>query len=237
MSFGKRKAAEFNSALSRKEAIAVLCYLPVHCFILPRILSLFYMHGVMEEAWANLLLYVIGGIYMTAVAWRFLRREFAPFIDNIMHCILQICLSYGLMLVMNMVVNSMLLKLTALDNPNNMAIMDVAAVEYGKMAIMAVFLAPLVEELLFRAGIFGLLRTKSHLLAYAVSILAFAVYHVWPYAIHEPQNWIFIVQYIPPSYLLCRCYEKCGSIWGNILLHMVINGISLKAMTMLQELL
>ena len=39
------------------------------------------------------------------------------------------------------------------------------------------------------------------------------------------------------TYLLCRCYERSNSIWGSIMLHMLINFISLRALTMLQEML
>ena len=226
---------EFNSSLTKKEAVAALVYLPVHMFLLPLLMPVFMQKGLISETWANLLVYIIGIVYIGVFCWRFLRRDFDPFIDNFMNCVLQVCLCYGLMLVMNMVVNLLLFKLDPLENPNNSAIMDLASMEYGKTAAMAVFMAPILEEILFRAGIFGVLRKYSRIGAYAASILVFSAYHVWGYALGNPSYWIYIVQYIPVSYLLCRAYEKCGSIWGSISLHMVINAISVNMMHAMQQ--
>ena len=50
-------------------------------------------------------------------------------------------------------------------------------------------------------------------------------------------SWLYIVQYLPVSYLLVRCYERTDSIWCSIFLHMIINGVSLRALTLLQELM
>ena len=48
---------------------------------------------------------------------------------------------------------------------------------------------------------------------------------------------LYALQYVPISYLLCRCYERTNSVWGNILLHMLVNFISLKALLLLEQLL
>ena len=122
-------------------------------------------------------------------------------------------------------------------NPNNNAVIDMTTQGFGMVEAMAVFLAPIVEELMFRAGLFGLLRRYNRTWAYIISILAFAFYHVWGYALNDPISWLYLLQYIPVTYLLCRCYERSNSIWGSIMLHMLINFISLRALTLLQEML
>ena len=94
-------------------------------------------------------------------------------------------------------------------------------------------LTPLVEELMFRGGIFGLLRRRSRVLAYAGSILLFAVYHTWQYALTDPRNWLYLLQYLPASFALCRCYEKTESIWTPILFHVLNNGVSLLALSLM----
>ncbi len=227
----------FESALSKKEAIAVLLYFPMHLLLLPNLFGLLFVKGYVSEAVANLLMYVTGAVYMAGFGWKFLRREFDPFLDNILYSLKEICISYGLMLVFNMLVNGVLFQLLPEENPNNAAIMGIAAQEYGKTAALAIFLAPIVEEMLFRAGIFGVLRKHSRIAAYAVSALAFSVYHIWGFAIADPSYWIYIVQYIPVSILLCRVYEKCNSIWSSIGFHMLVNAIAIKSLMMMQELL
>ena len=96
--------------------------------------------------------------------------------------------------------------------------------------VAAVLLAPIVEETLFRGALFGTLRGRNRLLAYAVSALAFAVYHMWQYFIagFEWQMLLFLLQYIPPSIALCWCYEKSGSIWAPITLHALVNFMSIQ---------
>ena len=47
------------------------------------------------------------------------------------------------------------------SNENNEAVIQMAKNNIGPTAAMAVFLAPIVEESMFRAGIFGLIRRKS----------------------------------------------------------------------------
>lgn len=89
---------------------------------------------------------------------------------------------------------------------------------------------------MFRAGIFGYLRRRNRTAAYIVSTLVFSLYHVWAYAIADPVNWIYIIQYIPVSLLLARCYERTNSIWCSIFFHMIVNAISVQALSMLQEL-
>ena len=123
------------------------------------------------------------------------------------------------------------------SNPNNGAIMDMAKIDMRWIKAMTIFLAPPVEELMFRAGIFGTLRRRSRFAAYAVSALVFSLYHVWSFAITDPINWIYIIQYIPVSLLLARCYERTNSIWSSIFFHMTVNAVSLQALSMLQDLL
>ena len=46
-------------------------------------------------------------------------------------------------------------------------------------------------------------------------------------ALMDLKNLIYLLQYLPISYLLCRCYERTNSIWGSIFLHMLVNGVSM----------
>ena len=70
-----------------------------------------------------------------------------------------------------------------------------------------------------------------------MSMLLFALYHVWAYALESPVYLLYILQYLPISYLLCRCYERTDSIWSSIFLHMLVNAVSIRALRILEELL
>ena len=225
--------------LTKKERILLLAYFPVHLAVLPLLLGLLYKRGVMNESLANFWIYVAGALYMFLALGRFLRREFDPFCDNILRCALQIGGSYLAVLAFNSLFAVLVMLVTGeftVGNPNNETIIDLAEESPGAIRAMGIFLAPIVEELLFRAGLFGTIRKKSRALAYIVSILAFSVYHVWTYIITEPRNTVYLIQYVPVSWLLARCYEKSRTIWTPIFLHMLINAVSMAAIEGLKSL-
>ena len=235
----RRALPPFTSEMTKRERVMALAYIPVHIALLPLLLTWLSVYaGVMDEVTANVLCYSIGFIYMLIFEFRFLRREFDPLCDHLLRCALEIIAGYLLMMVCNYCTSIIILAvLPTASNPNNGAIMDMANIDLRWVKAMTVFLAPPVEELMFRAGIFGGLRRRSRFAAYAVSALVFSLYHVWAYAITDPINWIYIIQYIPVSLLLARCYERTNSIWCSIFFHMTVNAISLQALYALQNML
>lgn len=231
-----RRDIPFSSRLSTPAAAAVLLWLPVHILGLPWLL--YGVLGVTDEIQINFLTYAVGAVYMLIVGFRFLRRDFDVLWEHPGRIFLQVIGCYAAMLLMNMALSGLLsLFVDAAENPNNEAVMDMVGSEYGKMSATAIFLAPIVEEMIFRAGIFGTLRRRSRLLAYLLSMAAFSIYHVWGYAMSDPMSWFYLLQYLPASYLLCRCYEYCDSIWGSMFFHMLTNYVSIQALSLLEELL
>lgn len=235
----KREIPAFTSALSKREAILVLLYIPMHVALLQLLLSHLAQIGTLSLPTANLLYYAIGFVYMVTAAFGFLRRDFDPLAERPFYTLLEILSSYGWMFIANFIVGMLMLGLPegTGTNPNNQSIMNTAAMDSRYVEAAVVYLGPLVEEMMFRAGVFGLIRRKNRIAAYIASSLLFSLYHVLPYAIASPKNWIFIVQYLPVSFLLARCYERTNSIWGSTLFHMLVNGIAFSALGVLQELM
>ena len=229
------KNREFTSSLSRGEAVAVLLWLPVHLVLLPRLLQQ-YVSG-QDVAGMNVLYFSISALYLVFVARRFLRRDFDPLCDRFGWVMLEVAMHYGALMLFNLLAALVVYLVAAEENPNNAAIFSaVTENNIDKMTAAVVLLAPLVEELLFRAGIFGSLRGRSRVLAYVVSILAFAFLHVWKYALQEPIYWLYLLQYLAPGFLLAHCYERSNSLWGSVILHAFINLNSLYAMLLMQDL-
>ena len=95
--------------------------------------------------------------------------------------------------------------------------------------LIVVFLAPFVEEVLFRGYIFGMLRDHSRWIAYVVSCVLFALLHVWQFALGT-QNLYYLVlmlQYLVPGLVLAWTYERSGNLWGPLLVHMGVNALSM----------
>ena len=230
-----RETLPFTSRQSRTELVLALLWLPVHLLLLPNLLVRFFPQ--LDAAALNVACYAIGAVYMLLTQFRFLRSDFDPLCDRFFAVFLQVLGCYGAMLLFNMALSGLLLGfLEELDNPNNAAVVSMARVSSGPVSAMAVFFAPILEEVMFRGALFGALRHRNRLLAYIAGMTLFPLYHVWGYALSDPTAWIYFVQYIPVSYLLCRCYERCDSIWGSIALHMLINYLALHALTMLEKL-
>ena len=194
--------------------------------------------GMITESAANFLYYALGFVFMLVAAFRFLRRDFDPLADHLFFVLTTVCASYLMMMALNGLVGFLILRvLPETENPNNAAITDLVTTDFGVMKATLVFLGPLVEEMMFRAGIFGLLRKRNRTLAYAASMLIFALYHVWAYAVRDPIYWLYLLQYLPAGWLLCRCYERTNSIWGSTFFHMMVNGIAVSTISALEELM
>lgn len=87
------------------------------------------------------------------------------------------------------------------------------------VAFLAVFLAPLSEEFLFRGFIYRSL--KSYLPAWAsatLTSLMFAGMHF---------NWLSFLPLFLLGLWLCRTYEKTGNLWVPVILHGLFNGNTL----------
>jgi membrane protease YdiL (CAAX protease family) len=99
------------------------------------------------------------------------------------------------------------------------------------MVLIVIFLAPLVEEVLFRGLVFGGLRTRSRVLAYGVSCILFALVHVWQFVLVncDLTYFLLMVQYLAPGVVLAWAYDHSGSLWTSIGLHALANALSVWA--------
>lgn len=122
---------------------------------------------------------------------------------------------------------------------NDEGVEAIAGMNYWAMWAGAVLLGPVVEETLMRGLVFGNLRKKSRVLAYAVSALAFGLIHILQYVGADGMDlWTFILNwglYLVPSVVLAVTYEYTGTIWGPTALHMILNAVSMGALRALES--
>ena len=221
---------EENKQLPRSEmtlwqSIAAILWLPIHVLGLP--LALDYLHPGFTMAGLNFWTYALGAGLMTLLCLSFLRRDFDRVWEQPLYILGQVLLGYVLLMAADFLVALLVYAVAPQENPNNEAILNLVKADRGRILAITIVLAPLLEELMFRGGLFGLLRRWNRVLAYAVCMLVFGLYHTWQYALSDPIFWIYLLQYLPAGYILCRSYEKTECIWTPILLHMLNNGLSL----------
>lgn len=223
---------QFKLNMSKTARILGWCYLPVHLFILPLLLNIFSFvsWAGLSDRTINVIYYGVGTAYILLFLRSYLRADFDTLLDHKIGnflCLLSgyffdILLSYAAIIALELIVGSVV-------NPNEEAIDTMAQSDYSAVFGLAVFLAPVVEETLFRGVVFGTLREKSRVLAYAVSILLFSFYHIWQYAIaySDASLFIYMIQYIPVSFVLAWLYDRSRTIWVPIIFHMLINALAL----------
>ena len=132
---------------------------------------------------------------------------------------------YGLNELVYRLTNLVMVNHTNLNNTTISAQIDAAP---HMTLLIVVFLAPFVEETLFRGLVFGNLRPKSPVVAYVLSCLLFALLHVWQFAVVQQDITYFLlmVQYLVPGLVLAWVYDRTGTLWTSIGLHAAANALS-----------
>ena len=211
------------------QSLAVLVWIPVDVLGLP--LLLIGLFPGLSDVDLNFWVYGIGLAVLLPLCLSFLRRDFDRVWERPGHILAQALIGLGLMLVFNILVSYLFYFLLPEANPNDEAVDALLRTEKGKMSAVTVVMAPLLEELMFRGGVFGTLRRWNRAAAYIGCLLLFALLHTWQYALYDPKYLLFILQYLPAGWLLCRCYEKTECIWASILLHVMNNSFALLLLT------
>lgn len=222
---------ECDNRLTRTQAVLGWCWLPMHIFIVPLLVSMaaFYAPVELDGAELSFLCYAVDFVFVVVVMWSWLRRNFYVLLDSPGRCVLCLLLALAVDYEISLLVQIVLLLLgQSLNNPNNAQVAAYASYNYGAMKAAAVYLAPVAEEALFRGVVFGTIRRRNRAAAYAVSMLLFGLYHVWQYALIYADPWqlVYMAQYLPAAFVLCWQYERSGSIWTPAAFHMLLNALS-----------
>jgi len=110
-------------------------------------------------------------------------------------------------------------------NANNETLINTFDGNTAGLLLTACVLAPLLEETVFRGMIFGNLSRISRPGAYIATVLIFSGIHIVGYldVLSPLEIVISFLQYAPPAFLLCVCYEFCDSLVGSVIMHAAIN--------------
>lgn len=220
----------FENQMSRTQTVLGWIYFVVHMALLPRLLWLYadVSPKPMTEPQVNLIWLVIGMVFVLCVMYTYLRRCFDILLDRLRLCLLAIPIAFLISYALRNFLSLIILLIGDLgENPNDAAIIADTADNAGLERAMGIFLAPIVEEVLCRGVIFGSIRTRSRGWAYVVSVALFALGHVWQYALafRSPVLLLYAIQYVPMAVAFAWAYERTGSIWTPIFVHMCNNAL------------
>lgn len=223
---------DFQQLMTPTERVLGWIWMPVNTFLLP-ILAAVYVYanpGQLSDGAMNLVTYAVSAVALLLMLRRFWRESFHRMLDRPGRCLGAVLLgglvNYALSLAVSPVL--MLALDGAVDNPNNAALVEIAQQDLGMIKAASIFLAPLVEETLFRGVVFGSLRPKHRVWAYVLSTGLFCLLHVWQYILvsADASLLVYALQYVPSGVALALCYERSGSIWPPVFLHMLLNTVA-----------
>ncbi len=220
----------FVNTMTKPQRTAGLIYLPFYMVVLP--LFVVMLAALSPETYndvtANAVYYGIGLIFCLVPLRKYLRSAFDVLLDNLGTNFAALAFGYIINILLGYLATGLIFtimgdKITSLNN-------QISAFESSRAVIaMAIFVAPVIEEVLFRGVVFGALAPKHRRIAFVVSIGLFAFYNVWQFALAAMNLTVFVymIAYIPLGYVLAWAYEKTNCIWVSILLHILINAMSL----------
>lgn len=126
------------------------------------------------------------------------------------------------------------------DSVNQEMVTDYVFQMPWAMIFLTVIMAPLVEEPIFRGAFFRPMWFKSKALAIIVTLVLFALHHVWSAALSADtlqaglEELVYMITYIPAGVATVFGYCMFRNIYGAMLSHMAINGFSVTMMLLLQ---
>lgn len=174
----------------------------------------------------NFFVFLVGAVIVVIYSRKQLWYDLKVFFRNLGKNLLKVLKNYGLGMLFMIGANSMLQYFDLSQNVNQEVVEVFVVTSPVLMSISTVILAPILEEVVFRGGLFKGLETKtSTRVALVVSSIAFGAIHV----LSSMTSLIDILHILPYSLLgffMAKSYKDTDSIWGGILYHVIQNGLA-----------
>ncbi len=221
--------SSLGPGLSTAEQVAGFSYLPVYVVFLSWGLNALsqWLGLRLTDIQLNLCYFAVNFLAICLIFHRFLWRSFRAirFWELVQALILGFVLYYAGNLLLSRLLALLGAQVVAY---NDDTIRDLVHQNRPMMMVCSLLIAPVVEETLVRGLMFGTLRRKNRWLAYGVSVVFFALIHVWKYLLTADAGSVLLsaIPYIPAGIALAWTYEKAGTVWASILLHALINAMA-----------
>lgn len=218
--------------LTDKEQIWGIAYLLASIFLLPSALD--YLCGLLPmpigKSWFNFLYFTVNFLFIFMIFHGFFRRSLAYAGSHVGDFLVAVILGAGFYWLTSWGISLLYGRyFPEFGNLNDGSISQMAGDHFWITAVGTVLLVPIAEEALHRGLVFGCLYQKSHAAAYILSTIIFSSVHLMSYVgtYSTAHLALAFVQYIPAGLALAWAYRKSGSIFAPILMHAMINGISI----------
>lgn len=227
-----KRNRSFSGNLTNQETIGGFCYLVFELVFLPSIMS--WLNGRLDAplsaAELNFVFYLVNFIAILLIFHDFLGRGLNQVAQHPAIFCQAVILGAAAYYACNWATSWAVRQLVpGFSNYNDQAIASMLGTNRMLMIVGTVILVPPVEECLYRGLIFRNLYGKSRWAAYIASILAFAIIHILGYiGTYSPLELLMaFLQYLPAGLCLAWAYTKADTIFAPILIHALINAISI----------
>lgn len=227
----KKTTAYMSAGEQVAGTIFFVIYLVVLPFVTTPLMNLLgkWLGVTFSQATQNMIYYYLLFAVTLIIFHGFLARTSRQFAQ----CLGAACRTMAVGLVALYGLNELMYRLTRLIASNQTNLNDTTISAQIDAAphmtlLIVVFLAPFVEEVLFRGLVFGNLKSKSPVVAYLLSCLLFALLHVWQFAVvsRDLTYFLLMLQYLVPGLVLAWVYDHSGTLWTSIGLHIAANALS-----------
>ncbi len=180
----------------------------------------------LSEAMSAAVYYIIMAALTVLVFRGFLGNALGIFVDFLPENLLAMASGLAGGLILRWLVGFLY---SGAGNPEAESWLQQYAYSPGATILVVAILMPFIEEVLFRGLVFGSLRKYSRAMAWAASVILFMIYRVWTYAVAygEIKYILQAFRYLPMGLALTWCYDRGGSIWGSIAIHIVLDAVAL----------
>ena len=218
----EKPAGGFPFPMERTERIAGWVWLPVHSFALALFVS-YVGKALGTGVEKDLIFYGISFAYIVLLMFRYLKKSASLLWEHRTDAVRAVVMGYAvyylLFTLVQLLSETVAPGVEALEKKLNP----------GQMKLIALLLAPVVEEVLFRGVAYGGLRKFNRVLAYVCSVVLFAVCSNWTILLAGSvrESLWQMLRYVPSGLALAWCYEESKSIYAPILLHIAINFVTI----------
>ena len=216
---------KFTPNFTKREWKNGMIAMGICMLILPIVLG-FVLYGPLNEAQINFTAYFIAAGAAVYFLRGFLKRNLGVALHRPILTVYYACLGYLATMAMNILMTMVTVFFAdSFVNLNDQAVNTMLLSDTRLIFITVVVLAPIVEECLYRGLLFRGIYDRSAVLAWVISIGAFAASHVVSFiGIYSPVEILLsLVQYLPPSIALALTYQKTGTIIAPMVTHAIIN--------------
>ena len=226
---------KLSVTITSKERLWGWIYLALQLLILPSLLYLcnIFFNFQLSDTEINFLFFALNFTCVTVIFHRFILENGKKTLSSPLKVITTAISGYIVYTLLSYLLSNLILSLYPdFYNVNDDFVSGLVADDFNLMIIGTVLLVPITEEVLYRGLIFSGLYNRSRVLAYIVSILAFAALHVINYiGAYSPLHLLLcFLEYLPAGFCLAWAYARTDTIWTPILIHTFVNFIAVSAM-------